>query len=78
MAKREKTHTTLEKLALILIVLCIVLVVIYQVQSFVAIVFPEQTPTPVQVAPNTNFSSMPVEMEDVLPTFTPTADPNSP
>lgn len=72
MAKTEQSHTALEKIALIAISICIVLVIIYQIQGVVDIAFAEATPTSVQPYTVSTYSSIPVEMEDVLPTLTPT------
>ena len=72
MAKRKRTFTGIERVALILISLCILLVLAYQVQTISSAVVPEPTRTPIQPYVDTIPDPVEVEQEDELPTLTPT------
>ena len=75
MAKKREARQFLTTILLLAITACIVLILVHQTNQLVAVLAPEPTATAVQAySSGGGGSGIDVEMEDVLPTITPTID----
>ena len=72
MAAKSNPRQVLTTITLLAVVISIALVLVHQTSQLVGALSEKATPAPIQAYSTSGPSLIEVEMEDVLPTFTPT------